>query len=262
MKNLRLAVMLCAVALPIMAQGPARVSKDYLSFLPPEGADRLFASGELTNIAGNIKDLPLWQKSPFSNEIGTPLQGFESTIAAEGFFLIDAPAVPREELDRKIFSSFTAFSSLKGLQVYSVSKGHMETFLFDASLVDPADHSRRLPDVVVTEVPTSSDYVVYEKEEQTGDSYARFHFDFDTSNDTFAVAVTNLTNMNYLFFTLVDPGNLRTYFFVAPCEDRLVLYGLTAVKTGHFFGLERVKEKSFYYRMRALVSWFESNMKQ
>jgi hypothetical protein len=254
--------MLCTIAIPAIAQGLPRASKDYLSFLPPEGLDRLYSSGELTNIAESINDLPLWQKSPFSESIRAAMKGFDSTIAAEGFFLIDAPALDREDLDSKIFNSFTAFSTLKGIQVYSASKGHMETFLYDASLVDSANHAQRLADAPVTEVPAHADYVVYEKEERTGDSYSKFHLDYDEENEVFAVAVSNLTNMNYLFFTLVDPGNLHTYFFVVPCQDRLVLYGLTAVKTGHFFGLERTKEKSFYYRMRALVSWFATNVNQ
>ncbi len=262
MRRLGLAALLFVVTLPVIAQGLPRDSKDYLSFLPPEGLDRLFSSGELTNIAGKIDELPLWQKSPFADTIKAALQGFESTIAAEGFFLIDLPAAAPDGIDPRIFNSFTAFSTLKGLQVYSVSQGKMETFLFDASRVDEADHTKRLQDQPVTEVPAQSDFVVYEKEEQTGDSYAKFHIDFDQAGESFAVAVTNLTKMNYLFFTLVDPGNLHTFFFVVPCQDKIVLYGLTVVKTGHFLGLERAKEKSFYYRMRALVSWFAANVKQ
>ena len=262
MRRLSLAALLCVIAIPVIAQGLPRDSKDYLSFLPPEGLDRLYSSGEITNIAGTMDELPLWQKSPFADSIKAALQGFDSTIAAEGFFLIDLPNVPPDGLDPRIFNSFTAFSTLKGLQVYSVSQGKMETFLFDASLVDSADHTRRLQDQPVTVVPAQADFVVYEKEEQTGDSYAKFHLDFDQANDSFSIAVTNLTKMNYLFFTLVDPGNLHTFFFVVPCQDRIVLYGLTAVKTGHFLGLEKAKEKSFYYRMKALVSWFASSVRQ
>lgn len=260
MKRMVLAALSCVVALPVIAQDIPKVSKDYLSFLPPEELNKLYANGEVTNIAGNIKDLPLWQKSPMADAIRGALQGFDSTIVAEGFFLIDKPDLDPQSLDAKVFNTFTAFSTLKGIQVYSVSQGHLETFLFDASLVDASDNKKRLPDVAVTTVPPQADYVVYEKEEQTGDSYAKFHFDYDEQNDTFAVNVTNLTSMKYLIFTLVDPGNLHTYFYVVPCQDKLVLYGLTAVKTGHFLGLEKSKEKSFYYRMRALVSWFADNV--
>jgi hypothetical protein len=260
MKGLIVAALLCSIALPVIAQDLPRDSKDYLSFLPPGGLDKLYSSGELTNIAASINDLPLWQKSPFADTVRGALQGFDCTIAAEGFFLIDNPGVDPQNLDAKIFNTFTAFSSLKGIQVYSVSQGHMETFLFDASLVDASNRSKRLPDAVVTTVPAHADYVVYEKEEQTGDSYVKFHFDYDQQTDTFAVDVTNLTKMNYLIFTLVEPGNLHTYFYVVPCQDKLVLFGLTAVKTGHFFGLEKSKGKSFYYRMRALVTWFTDNL--
>jgi len=260
MKRAGLAIFLCAVTFSAMAQSVERDSKNYLSFLPHEQQDKLFSLGEVTNIAQNIDGLTLWQKSPFADAIRSKLKDLNSTIAAEGFFLINKPSVAPEDLDPKIFNSFTAFSTLKGLQVYSVSLGHMETFLFDASLVNPANRSQRLPDTTVTTVPLQADYVVYEKEERTGDSYAMFHLDYDKDNDTFAVAVRNLTGINWLIFALVNPGNLQTLFYVVPCQDRLVVYGLTEVETGHFFGLEKAKQKSFYYRMRALVSWFADNI--
>jgi hypothetical protein len=262
MKRLGFAILLCTVSVMALTQGVARDSKDYLSFLPQEGLDKLYSSGELTNIAGNINELPLWQKSPLADAIRAKVKGLDSTVSAEGFFLIDKPNVAPEDLDPKIFNAFTAFSTLKGLQVYSVSQGHMETFFFDASLVDPANRSQRLQDTIVTTVPVQAEYVVYEKEEKTGESFAKFNFDYDKENDTFAVAVTNLTGINWLIFTLVKPGNLKTLFYVVPCQDRLILYGLTMAGTDHLFGLERTKQKSFYYRMRALVSWFSDNVKK
>ncbi|HET6450055.1 MAG TPA: DUF6675 family protein [Spirochaetia bacterium] len=261
MRVLRVAVLLCAVSLPLAAQGAARTSRDYLGFLPSKALDTLYSTGEVTGIAATINDLPLWQSSPFAGDIRAALAGFSSTIAAEGFFLIDAPrAADPAGIDAKIFNSFTAFSSLKGLQVYSVSKGRPETFLFDASRVDPADRTRRLPDTLVTEVPPQAEFVVYENEEQTGDSYVRFQFRHGEPGDPFLVSVENLSAMHWLAFTLVEPGNLRTYFTVVPFPDHLVLYGLTTVKTARLLGLERVKEKSFYYRLRALVSWFAGNV--
>jgi hypothetical protein len=251
-------ILLCALSLPAMALGTA---KDYLSFLTDEEMKTLTTSGELMSSKGTAAELPLWQKSPFSEKIRAATKGMDSTLAAEGIYLIDAPALPRDELDLRIFRAFTAFTSMKGLEAMSVSKGHMETFIFDASLVDPADRSKRLPDPSVESVPARATYDVYEKEEQTGDSYVRFQVDFDAASDIFAVSLTNLTDMKYLIFTLVTPGHLHTYFYVVPCQDKLVLYGLTVAETAHLFGLEKVKIKSFYNRMKALVTWFAANVK-
>jgi hypothetical protein len=246
--------------MPALAGGAERSSADYLSFLPADVRETLYSSGEVSTIAARIDRLPLWQNSPFAAGIRDSLEGFDSSIAAEGLFLIERPDVAPEELNPRIFNSFTAFSTLKGLQAFSVSRQRMETFLYDASLVDPADRRRRLPDTTVTSVPPRAEYTVYEKEEQTGDSYAKFSFVYDAANDSFDVSVTNLTAMHWLVFTLADPGNVRTYFHVVPCRDRLILYGLTSVKTYRLLGLERTKEKSFYNRMRALVSWFTDNV--
>src|SRR5271157_4227126 len=113
MKKACLSILLCALSLPAIAQGTT--AREYLSFLPQKDLDSLFASGELTRITGTFADLTLWQKGPFSDKIRAALQGFDSTIAAEGFFLFDPPALSRDDLDLKIFSSFTAFSKLKGL---------------------------------------------------------------------------------------------------------------------------------------------------
>lgn len=252
-------ILLCALSLPAMARGTAR---DYLGFLTDEEMTTLTTSGELTNVKGTASELPLWQKSPFNEMIREATKGMDTTLAAEGYFLLDAPALPRDELNLRIFRSFTTFSSMRGLEALSVSKGRMETFIFDAAMVDPADRSKRLPDPTVQSVPAHATYDVYEKEEQTGDSYVRFQLDFDESNDVFAVSLTNLTEMKYLIFTLVTPGHLHTYFYVVPCEDKLVLYGLTVAETAHLFGLEKIKIKSFSNRMKALVTWFAANVKR
>jgi hypothetical protein len=251
-------VLLCSLSLPAMALGTA---KDYLGFLTDEELKTLVSTGELTNIKGTVSDLPLWKKTPFNEKIRAATAGMDTTLAAEGIYLIDAPSLPRDELDLRIFKSFTAFTSMKGLEALSVSKGRMETFIFDAAMVDSADHSKRLPDPSVQSVPPRATYDVYEKEEQTGDSFVRFQVDFDAATDVFAVSLTNLTEMKYLFFTLVTPGHLNTYFFVVPCRDKLVLYGLTVAETARLFGLEKVKIRSFYNRMKALVSWFAANVK-
>jgi len=260
MKGSWLVVLLCITLSPALAQGAERGSRDYLGFLPADALDKLYAVGEVSNIAASIDQLPLWQRSPLASNVREALKGFDSTVSAEAFFLIARPSVTPGELNARIFNTFTAFSTLKGIEVFSVSKQRMETFLYDASLVDSADTKKRLPDVAVTSVPSRAEYTVYEKEEQTGDSYARFSFHYEDQSNTLEVAVTNLTPMNWLLFRLAEPGSIRTYFYVVPCQDKLILYGITSVKTARLLGLERTKDKSFYNRMRALVTWFANNV--
>jgi hypothetical protein len=244
-----------AVATPA-AQGAAR---DYLSFLPSDTREKLFASGEIDDSAAKPADLEFWQKSPFASFVRESFAGKPSSIAAEALFILDRPAgMNAEDTDARVLKSFTEFSSMKGLLVYSASLRKMETFIFDSYRVASLSDTARLPDPVFPSIPRHYECTMYQKEEQTGGVYSRLAF--DAHDGWYSVSLNNLTGMKYLFFQLVAPKDLTTLFIIVPTADRVILYGITVANTPRFMGLERSKSSSFSNRMKALSGWFSGNL--
>jgi len=250
-----------AIALvPSIAQtSTGTTAREYLSFLSQAQQDKLYSSGELEGFGSNLDGLSIWKNSPFAPIVRDAYAGKKSSIAAESLFIIDRPPLADgSSMDAAVLKSFTAFSSMKGLLVYSASKKKMETFIFDSYQVSSIDDTRKLPDPVIETAPSHCEYTVYQEEEQTGAVYSRLTF--DALDGLYAVSLNNLTSMKYMFFQLVAPKDLTTLFIIVPASDKFILYGVTAANTPRLFGLERMKESSFSNRMKALAGWFSGNL--
>ncbi|HNY20881.1 MAG TPA: hypothetical protein PKO22_01900 [Treponemataceae bacterium] len=250
-----IAAFACVLA-PAFAEQNAH---DYTVFLSKEDQSTLFEKGELTGFASRLANLTLWRSVPFAAEVREACPDGPSTIAAEALFLIDRPvSTDAADLDRKILKSFTSFSTMKGLLAYSDSKKKMETFIFDSYRVNSLTDRQAMSDPDIADAPNQSSYTIYQKEEQTGDVYSSMNIGLMGGYDI--VTLTNLTELKFLGLRLVAPQELRTVFVVVPLGDKIALYGVTVANTPSFFGLERLKEKSFFYRMKALASWFQGNL--
>lgn len=244
------------VSVSAYTQGTA---SDYFSFLPDSIRQELFSKGTVGDTGSSIGELKLWQSSPFASVIQASYGSNASTIAAESWFLLNKPAFHSiDEQNLKIFESFTAFSTMKGLLVYSESLKKMETFIYDSYRVDSLDTKQRLANPSETTAPNAAVYYLYQKEEQTGDIYSRM--DYTSHGTWFEVTLTNETPLKYLILTLVKPRELKTTFYLVPLDDKIILYGITVAKTPTLFGLEKLKRKSFFNRMNALASWVQSNL--
>jgi hypothetical protein len=256
------AMVALAVGLALAASAFAeRSAADYLSFLPPETRSTLFSAGNVGDMGGSLDDLKLWQSSPLSAEIRAAYADRPSTIAAEAWFLLDSPK-SSDSAGRSLefFRSFTSFTTMKGLLVYSESLKKMETFIFDSYRVASSSDPRPLPDPSVTSVPDTATYLLFQKQEQTGDVYSTMRI--ESGSDGFKVALTNETPMKYFLLTLVRPRGLLTTFYVVPTADKVLLYGITVAKTPTFLGIEKIKRSSFFNRMKALASWFQDSLKR
>ncbi len=258
MKHYLLYILALVVAVrPALAQNWV---SDNLTFLSASEQMRLIDTGELTGFGASLQDLTLWNRAPFATSVRQSMPDRPSTIAAEGLFVMEKPAVvSASELNLKIIRSLTAFSTMKGLLVYSDSQKKMETFIYDSSRIDALKTRHMIPDPAFSEMPPHAEYILYQREEQTGDVYSAMTIDMAGGN--IKAVMTNLTELDFLGFRLVAPEQLKTLFIIMPIGDKIVLYGVTTANTPRLFGLERIKQKSFFYRMKALASWFESNLR-
>jgi len=237
--------------------GPAL--EEALAFLPPADRAALLKDNAVTVFSDKFDNLHLWKGSEFEGSAQGLFEHRESTLAAEALFLIPV-ALPsdRPTRDKLLQKAMTSVSTMKNLQVYSISLKRMETFIFDAYRTQTTDKKTRLPDPEVSDADRMS-FTAFQNEEQTGESFARYTF--VRAPGWSQVIQTNLTSLNYGIIPLVSPGDLLTAVYVVPFEDQLLVYGVTAAKTLSLFGLERSKTASLYTRMEALVTWFADNLK-
>lgn len=230
-----------------------------LGFLTPDDRAALLKDRVVTVFSDRFANLHLAKGSPFEASAKALFKDRASTLAAEALFLVPA-VLPKEPAAREqtIQKAMTSVSTMKNLQVYSISLKRMETFLFDAYRTQTLDKKTRLSDPDFSSAGPV-EFILFQKEEQTGESFSRYVFSREPG--WFQVTQTNLTSLNYGILPLVSPQDLLTAVYVVPFDDQLMVYGVTVAKTLSLFGLERSKTASLYTRMEALVTWFTNNLK-
>ena len=246
---------------PAAGLGPAAAAPpaDYLDFLSAPDKQALLQKGELVVYGDSLDGLRLWKGSPFAETMQERYQGMKPSLAAECLFIIDRPAaVDDKELHRKISRSASAFSTMKGLQVYSPATRKMEPFILDAYRVESSGSRIRLDDPVVDPETAESRFVVYELEGESGDMYNEFVF--IPHGSWFEVRIENLIPVMAGPFTLVDARKVKTIFCIYPTRDKVLMFGINLADTIRFLGIEKTKREAFSNRMRAIESWFAAGL--
>ncbi len=238
----------------------AATLEDSLAWLAPEDRTALLNDGSVKVFSDRFDHLNLWRGGPFEASAKTLFTGRESTLAAEALFIVPVPLPSEPEArERLLEKAMTSVSTMKGLQVYSISLKRMETFIFDAYRTSSTDKKAKLSDPEVPLAQGATSFIMFQNEEQTGESFARYSFSKEPG--WYQVTLTNLTSLNYGFVPLVAPQDLLTRVYVIPYENRLLIYGATVAKTFSLFGWERSRTASLYTRMEALVTWLSNNLK-
>jgi len=244
------------LSFPATAQARAA---DWLSFLAPAAQAELFVKGFLENSGKGPDSLAYWRAAPFSAELLAALGDRSSTLAAEGWYLLDRPAAQdSEELERRVFAAVTAFTTMKGLKAKSPFFEAMEDFMLDSYRVDSATGRLRLPDPIEPKPPKTAEYVLYGKEALVGDVYYQLKYKAATAWST--VTLENLVPMKTLFLNLVQKGELLTVFHIVPVSDRLLLHTMAIAKMPFLPGIVSIERASLVNRMRALSLWLQGNL--
>lgn len=235
-------------------------SSSVLSWLSSSDQNDVLTGQEVTRSGSTVDGLELWKGSPWEALVVKQFAGRSTTLAAEGLYWLpeSVPGDPRA-VNFKIAKALTSVSTMKGLQVYSISLKRMETFIFDAYRVGSLEKVDRLPDPELSSIPDDLVWSMFQNEEQTGEGFTKMELKRDGAG--FVLTQTNLTGLNWGIVPLVAPLDYQTLVYVLPTDRGVLIYGIAAAKTLSLFGWEKSKVSSLYTRMRALVNWFEGNMK-
>jgi hypothetical protein len=161
---------------------------------------------------------------------------------------------------RTIYNALHAVSSLKGIEYFSVSRGHEATLFQDAQFVDSAAGAVRLPDPRLDAAPQDG---FAERRFASFDdaSFGRYVVEvaYEGREGSFVLSMQNVGTIRKLLIPFVRPRELLSTIVVMPLEDRIVVYGFSCVHALNVFGLaERIGAESFSNRLAALMRWFQA----
>lgn len=253
----------CAITLFFVfvfaASSGAQTILDEVPFLSSAEAETL-ASGEgVTRFFFSREEAVLrYAPDTFASPgVSKRVSSMDPTLGLESLYFIpyekgDTPAAAYEKAAEILFS----VSTMEGIEYYSASRERMRTLFTESTVTDAVESGASLDDLSFDRNRRSADYLVRQTDLTFGTHVYRTKFEGD--GETLWFSMVNLTKMRYKFIKMVDPEHLEIHLVLKPVRDGILFYGVCSVESISFFGLERNKKDSFYYRIEALETWFET----
>lgn len=183
------------------------------------------------------------------------------SVGVETLFLIpwdevspDLARLPADEFELRIYNILRSVSSLEGIEYYSASRERMRTLFAECWAIDDPDSRVRIPDPLVTTVPTEDTVYIHQKDLTFGKNLSRVEYQHENGN--FRMGIVNLTTMTYMLFPIVGKQNMSMQILVIPGREGILFYGLNTVKVLDLPIFYKKMESSFTNRMIALYNWF------
>jgi hypothetical protein len=245
------------------AQAAARGSGTALELLGPSVLSDIGAKGKATRI-GDGSALAIAPAHPAVESIRAAIAAEKPSVVVETAFVL-ARKRPSDEAARKaelasIYGALRSFSTLKGIEYYSVSRKAIRVLYEESHRIASEADRAPLPDLAPPApdaLPTTETELVLQKDTTFGTNLYRYSLaSFD---DAVLLEATNLTRFSYALVPMVAPGALHSRLLVVAAEDAIVFYAESAASAP---GLVRARlGESFANRAEALFKWFSGQAK-
>ncbi|HET7838703.1 MAG TPA: DUF6675 family protein [Rectinemataceae bacterium] len=223
--------------------------------------DDLVAKGKAvrTSDSGSPSLIPAF---PGSDLVRAAIAAERPGILVETVFLL--PRAAPAESDRTkmelaaIYGLLRSFSSLEGIQYYSVSHHSMRTLYAESYRIDGPETRRRLPDPPspsASALPEAESLFAFQRDLSFGQNV--YSYAFRGLQGAVMVEVGNVTKMSWGIVPIAAPGALKTWLFVVQASDAVVFYTASGAKAPGIFR-SRLQE-SFVNRAAALFAWFTAH---
>jgi len=166
------------------------------------------------------------------------------------------PAKEKAEL-AAIYGLMRSFSTLKGIEYYSITRKAMRVLYAESYRIDDAVKRNPLPDEpfpAPDAIPASETLLVFQKDLSLGANVYRYSF--TSFPDAVLAEATNLTKMSYSIFPAVAPEKFKTRILVIQADDAIVFYMVSAADCPSIVR-SRLGE-SLANRAEALFRWFSA----
>jgi hypothetical protein len=222
--------------------------------------DELISKGKATR-TGDDATPQLLPIDPSSDRIRSAIAADKPGILVETVFFLPRPA-PADPRDRRaelarIYGLLRSFSTLEGIQYYSVSHKSMRVLYAESYRIDGPDTRLRLPDPpapLPAEMPGEETLFAFQRDLSFGAN--TYSYTFRAYAEVVSTEMTNLTRLSYGILPLVAPKALKTRLLVIPVSDGIVFYTESDSSSPGPFRA-RLAE-SFANRATALFAWFSS----
>lgn len=264
MKKYPFSIFLLALAFSVYGRDSSDPEKQLSKLLPALSQSEIHSlvkEKELTRYYFS-EDLALFLPlNPFKESITEELHGLDPNIGVESLYLLSIPGfLSNDNQILTLYNILRSVSTLKGIEYFSASRGRMRTFIKEAYTVNSFNEKERIPDQTVDRIPLDSKITVFQEDLTFGKGYYSIVYRY--SENIINLFMKNLTTLWYGVIPLIREENMHIHIAVFPLDNRILFYGNCGVKTVKFFGLEKTRTESFYYRIEALFRWFSDRIKE
>jgi hypothetical protein len=155
-----------------------------------------------------------------------------------------------------IYGLMRSFSSLQGIEYYSISHGRMRTLYAESYRIDGPDSRQRMPDPPLPPpdgIPTAETLYAFQRDLSFGANV--YAYSFACMPEAVRVEVTNLTRMSFAVIPVLAPYALHTRLLVIQAAEGIIFYVESNAAAPGF--LRSRLGESFANRAAALFAWFE-----
>jgi hypothetical protein len=253
-------VFLALVAISCFAQGLFCEQADKIAqYLGEANARELRAKGEVSKYLDASSTLALYPNRPEKDAMAKSIRQMNPTIGIEVLkfraFSEKGCAAGQSSM-LGIYNTLRSLSTLKGIEYYSASRKRMRIFYEDAYAVNNPTEKKRIEIKQSTQIERASSLYCYFRDSSFGEYVCAI--DYETDEDSISMNMKNLTEIWYLFVSIIKPLDMTSRIIIIPVDDGILFYGLSAIRGDDPFGIAKSKADSLYNRLVALYNWFDN----
>jgi hypothetical protein len=233
----------------------------FKQIIDPADLQELEKSGELQNIFKEEVNLRYFPKMKNADKIIGEIKTIKPTFGVEVLlsFKVKGKNFSSPEELLVLYNILRSVRTLKGIQYFSASRGRMRVMFNDAYVVDSAETRKKIPDRLVDIIPAYSTLFIFQNDSSFGENV--FETVYYAEQGQFLMKMENLTKIWYGIVPLIDPHNLNYIIFIYPQGDTILFYSVICVNAFNLFGIAESRTASFYNRIKALYSWYCSQIR-
>jgi hypothetical protein len=225
--------------------------------------DALMQTGEITRLQEDGFSSLLLPDRELAGKVLQDFKKLQPAFLVETLYVIPVQKgiAQGEDFRLKIYNILHKIDTMKGLQYWSASNERFQTMFNDAYVIANPDSEKPLPNPQAVSIPAYDKIYVYQDDARFGENTYETVYRYYQAG-RFRVSMKNLTRLFYGFLPIVQRENLLLDMVVFSGEDYLVFYGCIGADVFSVFGMQDRLLPSFSNRIRALFSWFNSNMER
>lgn len=240
--------------------------QQYVPGLKEGEARRLAATGEILSDYSDAISTRLAPPFAGRDEMVNDLKQTDASVGLELLFTARLPGGFRQRPDfwLTVYNVMRSVSTLKGIEYFSADRNEMRTFYYDAyAIASPDSRNTPIPDPTVTSIPADSHIFTFHRDSSFGNYVMDVHYQVGptvSNPDYIRMSLTNVTTMHYTVIPVAQPRHLQIDLIVVPKGDSLLFYSNFIANAPSIFGLRDKIDVSFSNRIKALFTWFTSEL--